>query len=89
MSTTDEIIREYHEAAYGVKSCLVRELEKLDHVRDRDVRNAKANLAVPEELHKRLLAATIAFDQLKAGREERWIAAHEDKYSLFKEATES
>jgi hypothetical protein len=74
----DDVIREYHESYDAYHRRHAEELSALDHIRDRDVRAAKATLAVPAEIRDRLLAATIALDAHKDVLEERWIAAHED-----------
>jgi hypothetical protein len=75
---TEQLTREFHEAHYAYARRLAEETAKLEHIRDTDVRSAKAQLAVPEDVGERYREATIALEAHRADLNERWIVAHEE-----------
>jgi hypothetical protein len=83
-----ETIREYHDATLDAKIAMAEtiaahpEWESLPV----DVRTAKACLECRDALARQHRAVS-AYEQMKADREERWIAAHEYSTAWRREGT--
>lgn len=86
MSHTDDIVREYYEADSAYRLAVARAMARDEWMAlPPDVREARAVLEVQVE-QKRFSEAKIAFEQERADRHERWIAAHEDIYGVWSAA---
>lgn len=78
----NEIIHEYHDAEHSYRMAIAKAISRDEMVAlPRDVREARAALEVELEA-QRLVDSRSAYDAMKADREERWIAAHEDMYGV-------
>jgi hypothetical protein len=83
MASYAEAVQEYHEAQHEAGVGRARALAEHPEWESlpRDVREARVVVAC-EDLLVRARDASIAVDLVRAEREERWIAAHEDMYGV-------
>ncbi len=81
----DEIIREFHESSLAYEQALDAAWNDTVNATSDTDRRVKARTRVHErqpELVERQVNAVVALEAVKAARDERWIAAHEDLASM-------
>jgi hypothetical protein len=86
--TPNEIIREFYDADHAYRMAIAKAISRDEWVAlPQDVREARAALEVEVEA-QRLVDTRSAYEVMKADREERWIASHEDMYGVRRLATD-